>query len=77
MLRAHHARAESDGGDVPFARGPQAQDETQRALGQPGLVGMRHDGRIEQRRGLRGILVREVSADERLPFRRRLCVWPR
>ena len=40
--------------------------------GQSGLVGMRHDGRIEQRRGLRRIFVREVSADERLPFRRGL-----
>ena len=72
MLRADRARAEGDGGNVSFARGPQAQDETQRALGQPGLVGVGHDGRIEQRRGLRRILVREVSADEHLPFGRRL-----
>ena len=41
-------------------------------LRQSRLVGMRHDGRIEQRRGLRRILVREVSADEHLPFGRRL-----
>ena len=72
MLRADRAGAEGDGGNVPFARGPQAQDETERALGQPGLVGVGHDGRIEQRGGLRRVFVREVSADERLPFGRRL-----
>ena len=72
MLRADRAGAEGDGGNVSFARGPQTQDETQRALGHPGLVGMRHDGRIEQRRGFWRILVREVSADEHLPFGRRL-----
>ena len=71
ILRADFARAESDGGNVAFARGAQTQDETQRALWHAGLVGVRHDGRIEQRRRLRRILVREVGADKHLPFGRR------
>ena len=50
MLRTDDAHAEGDGGNMPLARGPQTQNETQRALGQAGLVRMRHDGRIEQRR---------------------------
>ena len=57
---------------MPLARGPQTHDKTQRTFGHAGLVGMRHDGRIEQRRGFRGVFVREVSADERLPFGRSL-----
>src|SRR5258706_148932 len=71
MLRANRSRAESDGGNVTFTRGPQTQDETKRSPGQIGLVRMRHDGRIEQRGGFRRIFVREVSSDERLPFWRR------
>jgi len=35
MLRAEDACAEGDGGNVPFARSPQAQNETERALGNP------------------------------------------
>ena len=57
VLRADDARPEGDRGNVPLAGGPQAQDETQRALGQTGLIGMRHDGRIEQRRRLGRVLV--------------------
>ena len=57
---------------MPFARGAQAQDETERALGQRRLVGVRHNGGVKQRRGLRGVFVREVSADERLAFGGRL-----
>ncbi len=53
LIRAHGARAESDGGDVPFAHGPKAQYKTERARGKPRLVGVRHNGRIEQRRGFR------------------------
>ena len=59
---------------MAFAGGAQTQDETQRALGHAGLVGMRHDGGIEQCRRLRRILVREVSADEHLPLARGLCI---
>ena len=69
MERADGTRAEGDGGDVPFARGAQAQNETQRTFGQPGLVGIRHDGGIEKRGRLGRILVREVGADEHLAIR--------
>src|ERR1043166_4207107 len=47
--------------NVPLTGRAQAQDETQRTLRQPGLIGMRHDGWIEQRCGLRRILVSEVD----------------
>src|SRR5262245_43830713 len=70
MLRADDTHAESDGGNVSLARGPQAQDETQRTRRQASLVGVRHDGRIKQRRGLRRVFVGEVSADKRLAVRR-------
>ena len=33
---------------MSFARGPQAQDKTQRAPGQSGLVGVQDDGGIEE-----------------------------
>ena len=57
---------------MSFARGSQAQDETEGARGQPGLVGVRDDGRIEQRRRLKRILMRKIGADERLPLRQKL-----
>ena len=46
------AGAKGDRGDVAFAGGSQAQDETQCAGREVRLVGMRHHGGIEQRRGL-------------------------
>ena len=63
---------EGVGGEVTIDGRPQAQDETQRAFWHAGLVGMRHDGRIEQRRRLRRILVQKIGADEPLAFGRRL-----
>jgi hypothetical protein len=70
--RADNADAERDRGNVPFARGPQTQDETERTFGQSGLFRMWCDGRIKQSRRLWRIFVREIRADERLPLRRRL-----
>src|SRR5579859_3173897 len=63
-LRTGCAGAEADGGNVSLARGTQTQDETQRSWRQSTLIGMWHDGWIEQRRRLHRILVREVSTDE-------------
>ena len=60
--------AKGDGGDVTFARGPQAQDETQRAGRQVRLVRMRHDRGIEQRGGFERILVAKIGAEQELPF---------
>ena len=60
--------AKSDRGDVTFARGPEAQDETQRAGRQVRLVRMRHDRGIEQRGGFERILVTEIGAEQKLPF---------
>src|ERR1043166_6749 len=63
-----NANTKRDRRNVPLAGRAQTQYETQRALWQPGLIGMRHDGWIEQRCGLRRILVSEVGSDERLTF---------
>ena len=62
------AGAERDGGNVAFASGAQAHDEPQRAGRQVRLVRMRHDGRIEQRGSLEGILVGETRADQQPAF---------
>ena len=53
---------------MPFAGGPQAQNETQRAGREVRLIRVRHDRRIEQRRGFERIFVREVGAQHQLPF---------
>ena len=66
--RVDDARAELDRGEVPFTDGPQAEDETQRPITEAGLVRGRDDRRVGERRGLDGILVREVGADEEPPF---------
>ncbi len=60
--------AKRDRGDVAFARGPEAQDEPQRAGRQVRLVRMRHDRRIEQRGGFERILVTKIGAEQELPF---------
>ena len=49
---------------MPLANRAQAEDESARSRGSPGLIGMRHDTRIEQRSRLEGVFVQEVRADE-------------
>ncbi len=53
---------------MTFTRGPEAQDKTQRAGRQVGLVRMRHDRGIEERGGFERILVTEIGAEEQLSF---------
>ena len=60
------ARAKRDRRDVPFAGRPQAQDESLRALRHARLVGMPDHRRVEQRRRLERVLLREVRADQQL-----------
>src|SRR5205823_1491207 len=67
-ISAQESRAKSDRGDMPFAGGPQAQNETQRAGREVRLIRVRHDRWIEQRRGFERIFVREVGAQHQLPF---------
>ena len=52
------------GRDMSFADGAQAQDEAKPAFRRAGLIGMRDDARIEQGRGLEGIFVQEIRADQ-------------
>src|SRR3984957_11070321 len=42
----------------------QAQYETSRALRRTGLIDVRHDARIEQRRGLKRILQQEIGTEQ-------------
>ena len=58
---------ERDRRDVPFASGPQAQDEPARSCLQAGLVGMPDHRRIEKGRGLQRVFLGEIGAHEQLP----------
>ena len=59
-----NAGTKSDGRNVSFPGGAQAENESQGAGRQTGLVGMRHDGRIEQRRGFQRVFGQEIGADQ-------------
>ena len=49
---------------MAFADGTKTEDEAQAALRRPGLIGMRHDTRIEQRRRLERLFVEKIGAHE-------------
>ena len=49
---------------MPFAGGAQAENESQRAGRQTGLIGVRNDGGIEQRGRFQGVFGEEVGADQ-------------
>src|SRR5580692_7743048 len=49
---------------MAFANSTKTEDETKTAFRRPGLIGMRHDARIEQRRRLERIFVEKIGADE-------------
>ncbi len=53
-----------DGRNVSFPSGAQAENEPQRAGRQTGLVGVRHDGRIEQGGGFQRVFGQEIGADQ-------------
>ena len=49
---------------MAFADSTKTQDEAKAAFRRSGLIGMRHDTRIEQRRRLERIFVEKICADE-------------
>ena len=49
---------------MSFPGGAQAENEPQSAGRQTGLVGMRHDGGIEQRSGFQRVFGQEIGADQ-------------
>jgi hypothetical protein len=51
MIGMDDTGPKSDGGDVSLPRGAQAEDKTQSTRWQTALIGVRNDGRIEQRSG--------------------------
>ena len=66
MIRVDDAGAKLDGGDVSFARGAQAQDEAQLALGEPDWSGCGDDRGIEERGGFQRVFAGEKRADVEL-----------
>src|SRR5271157_4861611 len=67
VLAIDDSAPKRDRRDVPFAGGPQAQDEPARSCGQAGLVGMPDHRRIEECRGLQSVFLGEIGAHEQLP----------
>ena len=49
---------------MALAHRAQTQDEAHPTRGCAGLVRMRHDAGIEQRRGLEGVFMQEIGADQ-------------
>ena len=49
---------------MPFPDGAKAEDEATPAFRRAGLIGMRDDARIEQRRRFEGIFVQKIGADQ-------------
>ena len=76
LIGMDDAGAKRDGGDVPFAGGAQAENEPQRAGRQTRLVGVRHDGRIEQGRGFQRVFGQEIGADQEPPCFGQLSIRP-
>ena len=66
VVRVDDAGAKFDRGDVSFASGAQAQDETKAPSAHAGLIGMRHDRGIEERGGFERVFAGEKRADEEL-----------
>ena len=58
------AGSKGDGGNVTFPSGAQAENESQSAGRQISLIGVRNDGRIEERSGFQGIFGQEIGADQ-------------
>jgi hypothetical protein len=57
-----------NGRNVPFSGGAETENEAQGAGWQAGLVGVRHDGGIEQRGGFQRVLGQEKGADQQPPL---------
>src|SRR5688572_29080913 len=70
----HEARAKADRGDVSLTRGAKAENKPQRAAWQVRLIRVRDDRRVEQRRGFKRVLMREVCAQQQFPFLRNRLV---
>jgi hypothetical protein len=66
MVGVDDTRPKSDGGNVSFPGGAQAEDKTQSAGRQVRLVRVRDDGRIEQGSGFQGEFANEIGADQQL-----------
>src|SRR6185437_3778735 len=49
---------------MPFADGPQAENEAQAAFRRSRLIGVRHDAGVEQRGGLERIFVEKIGAEK-------------
>ena len=64
LIGMDDAGSESDGGNVAFPGGAQAENEPQGAGREAGLVGVRNDRWIEQGSGFQGVFGEEIGADQ-------------
>jgi len=63
-IGVEHAAGKLDRGDVSLPRGAQTQHHPQAARGQTSLIGMRHQGGVEESSRLQGVFVRQVVAEQ-------------
>ena len=68
MIGMDDAGSKSDGGNVPFPGGAQAENKPQSAGWQIGLVRVRNDGWIEQGSGFQGVFGQKIGADQQSPL---------
>ena len=68
MIGMDDSGSKRDGRNVPFAGSAQAENESQSAARQAGLIGVRHDGGIEQRGRFQGVFGQEIGADQQPPL---------
>src|SRR5258708_17543747 len=66
MIGMDDTGPERDGRNVPFSGGAQAENEPQGSSWKTGLIGMRHDGGIEQRSGFQRVFGEEIGPDQQL-----------
>jgi hypothetical protein len=64
IIRMDGTGSKGDGRNVPFPGGAEAENEAQRASWNASLVGVRNDGRIEQRGGFERVFGEEIRADQ-------------
>jgi hypothetical protein len=69
-LPTDHTGAELQAGDVPLPDSPDGKDEAQLVGGEAALVGVRHDGRVENGGRLDRILLGQKGAEQLTSFGR-------
>jgi len=74
MIGVDDTSPKSDGRNVPFPGGAQAENKTQSASRQVCLVRVRNDGGVEQGRRLQRVFRQEIGTDQQLSLFRDFLV---